>query len=292
MAALGAGQPCALVSIVDVQGSAPREAGTRMLVRLDAVIGSIGGGNLEFQAIRQARAALAHPPGSWRLQDYPLGPLLGQCCGGRVRLLIDRLDPGRQDWLRDWPQAAPQWLETSLIPGRLERRLLSQADGVSSAARLLEPTHTAATPLLLLGAGHVAQALVRILADLPLALTWHDNRESFATPPAILSTAEAMAAAARRARHLVLIMTHDHALDYQLAAAALAGDATFIGLIGSASKRARFRSRLARDGLAPAALDRLICPIGLAGIPGKDPAIIAVAVAAQLLQARAGEITA
>ena len=90
----------ALVTVLATEGSAPREAGARMLVTEDGLIGTIGGGNLEHQAARQARALLHRPAGEWRVQDYPLGPFLGQCCGGRVRVMLEHLNPAEPDWLR------------------------------------------------------------------------------------------------------------------------------------------------------------------------------------------------
>jgi len=283
--ALERGEPAALVSVLAIEGSAPREAGARMLVTQGASVGSIGGGNLEFQAIIQARKSLAQPPGEWRIQDYPLGPFLQQCCGGRVRLLIERLEPGQAAWIADAGQPGRHHLETFLAAGRLERRFVEASDlrpiGARGAIpglgeRMLEVFGTPLTPLLLFGAGHVGRAIARILEGLPFALSWHDEREG--------SERGEMDRLARQASGVVLILTHDHGLDYDLTAAALSGPAHFIGLIGSATKRARFRRRLAGDGFDAAALDRVICPIGLPGIVGKAPEVIAVAVAAQLLQ--------
>jgi xanthine dehydrogenase accessory factor len=117
---LSEGVPCALVSLLAVEGSAPREAGTRMVVTEGGLVGTIGGGNLEYQAIHQARAVLNHPPGTWRIQDYPLGPLLGQCCGGRVRLMVERLDPARSQWLGKVNGHAVH-LETRLFADHVER---------------------------------------------------------------------------------------------------------------------------------------------------------------------------
>ena len=283
--ALERGEPAALVSVLAIEGSAPREAGARMLVTEDISVGSIGGGNLEFQAIIQARKSLTQPPGEWRIQDYPLGPFLQQCCGGRVRLLIERLEPGQADWIAVAGGPGRYQLETALVPGRLERRFVEATDiapigarGATPAAgeRMLEVFGTPLTPLLLFGAGHVGRAIARILDGLPFALAWHDEREG--------SERSEMARLAREAQGAVLILTHDHGLDYELTVAALSSPAKFIGLIGSATKRARFRRRLAEDGFDEAALDRVICPIGLPGITGKAPEVIAVAVAAQLLQ--------
>lgn len=288
--AIEKGEPAALVSVLAVEGSTPREAGARMLVTEQLSVGSIGGGNLEFQAIIQARKSLAQSPGDWRIQDYPLGPFLQQCCGGRVRLLIERLEPGQADWIAEASGPGRHQLETLLAPGRLERRLVEApelapvgARGAIPAAgeRMLEVFGTPLTPLLLFGAGHVGRAIARILDGLPFELGWHDEREG--------SERSEMARLAREATGVVLILTHDHGLDYELTVAALAGRAQFIGLIGSATKRARFRRRLAGDGFDEVALDRVICPVGQPGITGKAPEVIAVAVAAQLLQVEFGQ---
>ncbi len=283
--AIEKGEPAALVSVLAIEGSTPREAGARMLVTEQTSVGSIGGGNLEFQATLQARKSLAQPPGEWRIQDYPLGPFLQQCCGGRVRLLIERLEPGQADWIATASMPGRHRLETVLAPGRLERCFVEATDIAPIGARgaipapgerMLEVFGTPLTPLLLFGAGHVGRAIARILEGLPFALAWHDEREG--------SERSEMARLAREARGVVLILTHDHGLDYDLTLAALSSPAQFIGLIGSSTKRARFRKRLAGDGVEAAALDRIVCPVGLPGITGKAPEVIAVAVAAQLLK--------
>jgi len=279
------GKPVALVSVLAIEGSAPREAGARMVVTHEDSTGSIGGGNLEFQALIQARKALKSPPGDWRIQDYPLGPFLQQCCGGRVRLMIERLDADQSGWIEAAATPGRHRLETQLHEGRLQRRLVEASDlapigargpAPQTGERLLEVFGAPLAPLLLFGAGHVGRAIARVVEGLPFNLAWHDDREG--------SGRAEMAALARAAEGAVLIITHDHALDYDLAAAALAGPARFIGMIGSGTKRARFLRRLEGDGFDEAARARLICPIGLPGIKGKAPEVIAVAVAAQLLQ--------
>ncbi len=111
--------PHALVSVLATEGSAPRGPGTRMIVGADGFTGTIGGGNLEFQATEQARAMLSQPAGAWRIQDFPLGPLLGQCCGGRVRLLVEHIDPARLGWLAEAREG--QWLVTRLNATHVER---------------------------------------------------------------------------------------------------------------------------------------------------------------------------
>ena len=137
---IASGEASALVSVLATEGSAPRGAGTRMLVTADALHGTIGGGALEFRAIEQARAILAHPPGSWRVQDYPLGPLLGQCCGGRVRLLVEHVDPAALGWLREVADATPRSaLVTELGPDCVTRRIAAD----DPAGRHVRPRRTA-----------------------------------------------------------------------------------------------------------------------------------------------------
>lgn len=295
---LAAGEPAALVSILAAEGSTPRPAGVRMIVTLDKILGSVGGGNLEHQAINQARHILGRPRGEWRVQDYPLGPLLGQCCGGRVRLLLEHLGPEDNGWLsalRD--RAAPVTLETRFAEGRLTRSL-GQGQVESAAARGAMPSPGERVrerigedrrPVLLFGAGHVGLALAKALAPLPFDLAWFDSRPEAADVAgvALASETELVAQVARAGpQAAILIMTHDHGLDYRLVAAALAGPASFIGLIGSRTKKARFQSRLERCDLGEAARARLVCPVGLDGVIGKEPEVIAVAVAAQLLTLR------
>ena len=287
-------EPAAMISVLATEGSAPRGAGTRMVVTAAADHGTIGGGALEFQVLAQARAILALPPGSWRVQDYPLGPLLGQCCGGRVRLLIEHIDPQALGWLADAGEG--RVLISQLRPGSIARHvsdgpavpLSARGDRPREGSCLAEPIGQRLRPLYLFGAGHVGQAIARHVAGLPLRLAWFDTRQVFETiegvavvpEPAIASCiAEAPDDAA------IAILTHDHALDYRLAQAALTRPpVAFVGLIGSQTKRARFLSRLERDGVPPAARARLTCPIGLAGIAGKEPDVIAIALLAQLLQ--------
>jgi xanthine dehydrogenase accessory factor len=274
-----------------VEGSAPRDAGTRMLVTRDDLAGTIGGGNLEMQALRQARLALDQPKGSWRIQDYPLGPLLQQCCGGRVRLLIEHLDAAQRPWISALIEPGRHDFSTHFLPNRLERNLTADPQARPakametaplSGAVILESSGMALEPLFMAGAGHVGVAIAKALEGLPFALDWRDVREDMAANSgARLASAEELEEAAGAATGLVLVLTHDHALDYRLTKAALQGKARFVGVIGSATKRARFLSRLAKDGLTET---RFHCPIGLPGITGKEPAVIAVSVAAQLLQ--------
>jgi xanthine dehydrogenase accessory factor len=258
-------RPAIVVTVEQARGSTPRTTGTRMLVGAEHCAGTIGGGNLEFQAIATARALLAESadpdvPRSRHTRHYALGPSLGQCCGGAVDLSFERLDSAM---LACWPPT----------PARF---------------------HVA-----LFGAGHVGRALVRILRTLPCSIDWIDERTDpqpggADDPPragdiALVRRIAVDAAEAEVATQppgaLYLVMTHRHDLDLAICAAVLArDDSRLLGVIGSDTKRARFLNRLAERGVPPEQRDRLVCPIGLPGIAGKEPEIIALSVAAQIMQ--------
>lgn len=290
--------PLALVTILATEGSVPRGAGTRMIVTAEETAGTIGGGHLEHRAIEQARLSLSQSPGTWRVQDYPLGPLLGQCCGGRVRLLVEHLDPADSGWVA---AASPGALIAHRFEdGRIVRSITAEPPASLAArgprpesgdtyAERIEPP---GRPLLLFGAGHVGRAIAARCPGLPLALRWFDTREEAAEQAGVAHVAdESIEVCVEEATKeaAVLILTHDHGLDYRLVGAALRSEAGFVGLIGSATKRARFLSRLERDGFGSDARARIHCPIGLPGITGKEPDVIAIAVLAQLLALRAGD---
>ncbi|HLL29514.1 MAG TPA: xanthine dehydrogenase accessory protein XdhC [Allosphingosinicella sp.] len=291
--------PAALVTILATEGSAPRGPGARMVVSECGLAGSIGGGRLEHQAMAQARAILALAPGSWRIQDYPLGPLLGQCCGGRVRLLVEHLE-SVPDGEGPFEVMLSDRVERRLLPGEgrapaagsdpgpgLRRGTMSARGPLpTTGARFLEPAESDSLPIHLFGAGHVGRAIVARAAGLPLRFAWYDSRPEMAETPGVVLAGEAeMADGAAGAPDdsAVVIMTHDHGLDYRLVAAALGGRARFVGLIGSRTKRARFMKRLAADNVDSS---RLTCPIGLPGINGREPEVIAIATLAQLLLLR------
>jgi xanthine dehydrogenase accessory factor len=243
-----------VIDVVDFKGSVPRETGTRMLVAHDAVVGTIGGGHLELQAIDEARRLLgADRSASTHEREIALGPTLGQCCGGVLRL---RWQPLSAPTLAAWPPPAPRF------------------------------------HLQLYGAGHVGRAIVALLAGIDCRVQWIDERDSeFPAEPSPLhierlcvEPVEAEVAQAPRAA-CFLVLTHSHDLDLRITEAILRrGDFAYLGLIGSATKRARFVHRFEQRGIDAAALQRLTCPIGVPGIEGKEPAVIAVAVVAQLLQ--------
>lgn len=293
--ALDARGAVAMVTVLATEGSAPRCAGTRMLVTDHRCEGTIGGGSLEFKAIDQARAILALPAGSWRIQDFPLGPLLGQCCGGRVRLLVEHIDRAELGWLvgaeegrtlisRLTATHVERWIgderEAGLLPARGERPGAGTVFGEKIGAYR--------RPLYLFGAGHVGQAIVAHAERLPFRLAWFDTRPVFSSISGVTLVPEPSIEECiddAPADAAIVILTHDHALDYRLARAALRRPpVAFVGLIGSETKRARFHSRLAKDGLPDTARAHLTCPIGIAGIGGKEPDVIAIATLAQLLQ--------
>lgn len=288
-------RPSALVSILASEGSAPRGAGTRMLVTADGLLGTIGGGQLEYRAVEQARAILALPPGNWRVQDYPLGPLLGQCCGGRVRLLIEHVDPAGLGWIAD--AGEERALVSTFMADRIDRQcthalpaspLSARGDRPRAGSSVVEIFGQRRRPLYLFGAGHVGQAIARHNAGLPFRLAWFDTRPVFETVEGVTvvpETAIEQCVAEAPEDAAILILTHDHALDYSLTRAALSGNpVAFVGLIGSETKRARFHARLEKDGIDADARARLTCPIGIADIAGKEPDVIAIATLAQLLQ--------
>ncbi len=250
-----------LVRVEASQGSVPREKGTWMGVFANAVSGTIGGGHLEFQAIDEARRRLAAPAAavSETPVRYALGPSLGQCCGGVVHLGYERVTAA------DLPR-----LQGLLAAGR--------------------------QPLALFGGGHVGKALVHVLAPLPFAVTWIDSRDEIfpeQVPESVrCEHSDPVQAAVKDLApgSRVLIMSFSHAEDLDVVAACLtrlraSNDLPWIGLIGSKTKWATFRHRLEERGFSKAELARVTCPIGLPGIAGKEPEVIAVSVAAQLLQA-------
>lgn len=293
------GEALAMVTIVGAQGSTPRETGARMLVWPDRFTGTIGGGSLERQGLDQARRLLAQANRRHALQDYPLGPMLGQCCGGHVRLLVERVDAESLHWLeRAAAQATPfalttrfgdggisRTVEAELVPSDSPRTPIPEVRTISEAIRPTPPR------LVIFGAGHVGQAVARAFAPLPFQLDWLASRddlrpEASGTRADILSEDELEAAVeAAPADALFAIFTHSHDLDYRLTRAALRrADFGYLGLIGSATKRVRFERRLKDDGFGDADLARLTCPIGVAELKSKEPAVIAVGLAAQLLQ--------
>ncbi len=283
----------ARVLVADTAGSAPREAGAAMLVWPDGQDGTIGGGALEWEAAAAARDLLA-AGGPARVVRQALGPDLGQCCGGRVTLVTEVWEAA------NLPAEGDQVVARALGPGTRQplsvARLLARVRNGNGLARpvlvdgwLVEPVARPRRAVWVWGAGHVGRAIVGVLVPLPdLAITWVDTsaaRFPEAVPPGVTVIAEAdpvwvMASAPLDAKHLIL--TYSHALDLALCHAALGRGFASCGLIGSATKWARFRSRLAGLGHTTAAIARIRCPIGEPGL-GKHPQAIAIGVAGEVL---------
>lgn len=249
-----------VVEVTQALGSAPREAGTRMIVSATEAIGTVGGGHLELKAIAHAREMLMRCSGEFapHTEHFPLGPALGQCCGGAVTLAYRALDATA---LARWPESAPLF------------------------------------HLQLYGAGHVGRAIATLLATLDVSVDWIDEREAEFPATTTLGTpwpahiqrvcVDAVEGEVRLAKPgaFYLVLTHDHDLDLRITEAVLRrGDFGYLGLIGSKTKRQRFVHRFEQRGVDPEAIDRMTCPIGIQPSIGKEPEVIALGVVAQLLQ--------
>jgi xanthine dehydrogenase accessory factor len=293
----------ALISVVKVEGSAPREVGARMVIQKDAgFFGTIGGGRLEYETLAVADHALSVETPSASLRVWPLGPNLGQCCGGSVTTLIETFDSVDLAEIRELAAAeeAGPFLALSRMTmgGRIARKIVDRTPGgvggaAFSAEQFVERFGEVGETVLLFGAGHVGRAVVLALSQLPFSVRWIDSRSDQFPDYVPANVVTVRTDEPEREIDLapsgafVLIMTHSHPLDYSIAASALRrADLGFVGLIGSVTKRARFASQARQLGLSEQQIARLVCPIGLPEIKGKQPSIIAASVAAQLLTAR------
>lgn len=241
------GAPYVIVTVISIAGSTPREAGSKMVVTDAQSIDTIGGGHLEFDAIKTAQEMLSggsrgKESASTEIRSYPLSSKLGQCCGGAVKVLFEVCN--------------------------------------------LHAQHIA-----IFGAGHVAKALVPILAQLPLRISWIDSREDLFSHPLPANVKKVVEEAPEtEVRGLeentwLVILTHDHQLDYRITEQALKYPALpFVGLIGSETKAKRFITKLEHRGFNESALARLATPIGDTSIPGKRPIEVAVSIASQIIQ--------
>jgi xanthine dehydrogenase accessory factor len=296
------GETVVRVAVSGVRGSAPREPGACLLVTAGAMDGSIGGGHLEWKALEIARGMLqGSGGGSARVDRFVLGATLGQCCGGAVELWFERIAPEECGFFREAllkrRSGEPLALVTTRAPGSPPARSVRPALPGDPRLRVegglvIERIDTAHVPLVLFGAGHVGHALVRVLGELPFDITWVDERADVfpaacgAHVECITSDIPADEVTRAPPGAMYLVLTHRHDLDYELVRAILdRGDFRWLGMIGSATKAASFRNRLARQGARADGLARLISPIGVDGIASKAPAAIAIGVAAQLLQA-------
>ena len=303
----GLDAPSVLVTVAIAQGSVPREAGAHMVVSSDACFDTIGGGHLELKAIALARAML-DDGGTRHVERFPLGPALGQCCGGVAHLLFERVDTLQLAVLRARRGADTFRLVSIDTPalavcdaaGRVLMGGHAPAFNASAGTHMMRDAAgqrwfvdailAPRAHLVLFGAGHVGAAIVRLLGDLPCRVTWVDEREDMfpdSVPANVRVEAtdlpEAVVAETPPGASF-LVMTHSHALDGRLCEAILARDGVaWFGLIGSTTKRRQFEHRLRVRGLPADRIDAMACPIGVPGIDGKQPAVIAIAVVAQLL---------
>jgi xanthine dehydrogenase accessory factor len=289
----------AMVTVAATKGSAPREAGARMIVNPDgSFTGTIGGGALEWQAIALAQAAQSKPSApKAEVRRFALGPELGQCCGGQVELVIEVFAAGDREAVAALAareatgsfatigRLTPEGVARAVTPDPLPPGSASYQNGL-----FREGFGDERRRVILCGAGHVGRALVLALAPLPFTVQWVDPRpDAFpAYVPANVETLRAEDPAAvfadAPADSFVLVMSHSHQLDLALVHAALRDERfPYVGLIGSRTKRARFERRLAEAGIPQARIKSLVCPIGVVGIHSKAPAVIAAATAAELL---------
>ena len=312
-----AGERAVLVTVAGIRGSAPREIGAKMIVTASETIGTIGGGQLEYQSTRVAVDMLDDT--EMTLRSFPLGSSMGQCCGGVVEILFEPLGDGIPNWLRDLRALHGQH-EAAVMATRISRTeptkfvvtaeqifgadesevdsgMVSRARSILQADRktarnvqeLFEPIVLPDLNIAVFGAGHVGSAVVAALAGLDCNIRWVDSRRHiFRNVPANVRAIEApepaLEVAALPPGSFYLVMTHSHAMDFEICDRILRRrDVRYCGLIGSVSKRRRFEKRYRQQGMSDALLKNLTCPIGVDGISGKKPAEIAVAVAAEVL---------
>lgn len=245
-----------LVEVTDVKGSAPRDAGAWMLVARDMIFRTIGGGQLEYMAIDHARKILAG--GRDTPMDVPLGPEIGQCCGGRVGLSFKRVNRGLTD------------------------ELVGKVD-----AEIATRPH-----VYVFGAGHVGDALANALSFTPVRVVLVDTREAelmVCDVPGVETCLSAMPEQVVRSAppgSAFIVLTHDHALDFLIVTEALQrGDAVYVGMIGSKTKKATFKNWLKREMGSDDLFENLVCPVGGAVVKDKRPEVIAALVAAEVLTA-------
>lgn len=313
-----ANEAVVMVTIAGLRGSAPREVGAKMLVTEHETIGTIGGGQLEHQCTRIAVGMLGGNECS-AIRNFPLGSAMGQCCGGVVDVLFEPLAGGLPGWLRDLrslhgqrekaallsqiggdhksvlaPQHMPE-LDPGILPVAIQEQALAMLAKDEDSARLddwfVDTIIASDFNIAVFGAGHVGTAVVAALSGLDCNIRWVDSRRNIFRGTAnnvraIEAADPALEVAAMPPGSLYLVMTHNHALDFEVCDRILRRrDAAYCGLIGSKSKRRRFEKRFRQQGMPAHLLEFLTCPIGVDGIAGKKPAEIAVAAAAEVLQA-------
>lgn len=311
-----------LVTVAAVHGSTPRETGSSMLVTEKQIIGTIGGGQLEYLAIDRARVLLQSKTTKTEILSLPLGPELAQCCGGHVDVLLCRLTEADDGWISSIKETYQDNRQALLLSnwdnGEISRSILYEDDNLDTVKdvlytkvadgfekrsagihmpkkgapsfTLIEPLNIAQFHITIFGAGHVGKAVVHTLSQLPCSIHWIDEREEMFPASIPLNVTKIVA---KNPCHRVkdapscsyyLVMSHSHQLDLDLCAEILKrGDGTYLGLIGSQTKRKKFEKRLKMQGVSESSLTQMTCPIGLPRLQGKHPAQIAISVSADIL---------
>jgi len=286
--------------VTDERGSTPRDSGSWMLLTKKAALGTIGGGELERTLIEAAKAML-EGTGTWSRAPVQcaLGPDMRQCCGGVVQVLLEPIDAGALQWLVEAQQQLAMTghvriafdsadCEVSPVVGTDD----TLVDTLSSGIITLSFQETRPR-LALFGAGHVGRALCTVASQLPIRVTVFDARpDQCAQVPEAANVCvderfdPVLGAQQLQNYEAALVMTHSHALDYELCRLLLRrSDLVYTGLIGSESKSRRFRKALRKDGLHDLELARLTSPIGKNGPVGKEPGVIAMSVLSEILTA-------
>lgn len=292
-------EPAVLISVIKVEGSTPRDTATHMLVTPTKTAGTIGGGQLEYKGIFQAREILSDLSAPDVISEIALGPAIGQCCGGHASLLLGRLEIGENPWTNELTHALSNgddtWLKTEFKNNKATYAVGNFKHDTeplnSDCLIFVEPVHNHRFHLYLFGAGHVGRAVVAVMSALPCAITWIDSRADEFPDATAANTRKYLTdhpldivTRADKGAYF-LVMTHSHQLDLEICEQILKRqDFTYAGLIGSATKRAKFEKRLALRQIEPSIISRLTCPVGVNDIAGKHPAEIAISVAAEILQ--------
>ncbi len=293
---IAVGHKAVLVMITEDAGSTPRDAGAWMLVGQDATLGTLGGGELERMAEEAAKAML-EDQGDWRRSTLHcvLGPDLRQCCGGTVELALEPLDFTSKQWLEQAMDSVQENADDAALfqiadPTAVPQIISARRSIAATAGVHLQSLQDPRPQLFLFGAGHVGRSLCTMASQLPLRVMVIDSRVMMrALIPRVANVAIAELVDPKTSvccipsGVAVLVMTHSHELDYQICRTLLTRkDFSFIGLIGSRSKAARFRHRLRDDGLPVEAIERLTSPIGSIGPAGKEPGVIALAALSEI----------
>lgn len=294
---LNTNEQLVLINVLRVAGSVPRQPGAKMIVTAQSQWGTIGGGNLEYSAINLARTRLRDGQVSPHCEVLSLGPSLGQCCGGRVELLFEVIDAQNSPHLmQPRPAVVTRAISgvhtTSFEPFNSGTPVVAKPviETVGDCLFLHEPLHARLPSVWVFGAGHVGRSVVDQLKLLPCEIVWLDEREEmFADIEAgsvnVVCTDDITLELDRAPNDVTcVVMTHSHALDYELCRSILARRFGFLALIGSTTKRANFARRLKHHGFDEAQIGRIVCPLGVGRLRSKHPHAIALSLALQLME--------